>query len=533
MLSSWGVRRPARWISLALLLVGFGAVLPAGADGPVLHEFVPADPNEDVSLAATTLDGNLPAALDTPSGVAPAPDPRKPPDLGHLYSGGTTDDSPDSTLEPDRDTRQPNIENYDDPFSPSTAPFKRLRAYDSVTPDYTLVVARKATTVVTPGGEVATTDESFYGDMSVELLPDDMVRIPSVGPGSRVIKMHVEPESKGVNILSDGADNWFIRGSEHKRVRLVMQLAIPRATFGSEFRDVGWSSLPPVTTFAAHPLQAEKVFAAVGISRDMQPKQVVGKMVDYFRAFVPTDVPLQNGGDVYLDIALTKKGVCRHRAFAFLVTALEIGIPARMVVNEAHAWVEVSDGELWHRIDLGGAALDLEQPNDPTRPQHKPPEDPYQWPEEAKNSSGQNLADHEHGQMTANNGTSDPGDDPGSDPGGSSVPDDPGDPTSPQPTDPTLPASRVELELGDKSVRRGQNLRVFGKVTGAQTCRNVRVDVVLKPEDTTARVIGSLSTDDEGGYDGVVVVPRDLPTGDYSVVVSTRGDRRCGAGRSE
>ena len=44
-----------------------------------------------------------------------------------------------------------------------------------------------------------------------------------------------------------------------------------------------------------------------------------------------------------VDLALSQKGVCRHRAFAFLVTALGLGIPARMVINEAHAWVEVLD----------------------------------------------------------------------------------------------------------------------------------------------------------------------------------------------
>jgi len=50
----------------------------------------------------------------------------------HVYSGATTDDSPGSTYEPDRDTRRPNVEHYDDPFSPSTVPFKRLRAYDTI-----------------------------------------------------------------------------------------------------------------------------------------------------------------------------------------------------------------------------------------------------------------------------------------------------------------------------------------------------------------------------------------------------------------
>ena len=64
-------------------------------------------------------------------GIATAPDPLKPPDTNHLYGGGTTDDSPDSTYPPDSDTRQPEVENYEDPFSPSTSPFKRLRAFDS------------------------------------------------------------------------------------------------------------------------------------------------------------------------------------------------------------------------------------------------------------------------------------------------------------------------------------------------------------------------------------------------------------------
>ena len=91
----------------------------------------------------------------------------------------------------------------------------------------------------------------------------------------------------------------------------------------------------------------------------MRPKAVIAKMVEYYRGFqASNDIP-NTHGDMFLDLALSKKGVCRHRAFAFLITALEIGIPTRMVVNEAHAWVEVFDGQLWHRVDLGGAALDL------------------------------------------------------------------------------------------------------------------------------------------------------------------------------
>src|SRR4051812_46292160 len=88
---------------VALTIFAFGA---DAQQGSVLHEFIPPDPGEDVSFSATTIEGDLPAAIQTPSGVATAPDPRKPPADKHTYSGATTDDSPDSTYEPDRDTRR-------------------------------------------------------------------------------------------------------------------------------------------------------------------------------------------------------------------------------------------------------------------------------------------------------------------------------------------------------------------------------------------------------------------------------------------
>jgi hypothetical protein len=57
---------------------------PTTAQGSILHEFVAPDPGEDVSFAATTLEGDLPAAVQTPSGIATAPDPRKPPGADHV-----------------------------------------------------------------------------------------------------------------------------------------------------------------------------------------------------------------------------------------------------------------------------------------------------------------------------------------------------------------------------------------------------------------------------------------------------------------
>ncbi len=72
-----------------------------------------------------------------------------------------------------------------------------------------------------------------------------------------------------MEFFRDGADNWFVRGKIRGRVRIVEQLAIPRATFGSAFADADWSDLaphvepPPIVHQAAF----EEVAAAPSASR--------------------------------------------------------------------------------------------------------------------------------------------------------------------------------------------------------------------------------------------------------------------------
>jgi hypothetical protein len=532
-------------VAVAPLLLAIAVALPAHAAGNLLHEYVEPNPGEDLKLSATTLDGDLPAAIETPSGLATAPDPNRPPDPVPDYGNGTTDDSPDSTYEADRDTRRPDVEAYDDPFSPSTVPFKRLRAYDTVDAQYHLRVANRALTPVAVGGTVGPEDEAFYADFTVQLSADQPVRIPTVGPETRALKMHVEPEDQ-VSLLRDGADNWFARSKKRHSVRIVMELAIKRATFGSPFANVGFEELArfvPSGLPSSQGPAAERVFAAIGVSRTMRPRDAVDRMVAYFRSFAPSEDPPRSESDIYLDLALSKKGVCRHRAFAFLVTALHLGLPTRMIVNEAHAWVEVFDGSLWHRIDLGGAALDLEDENDPDKPMHKPPADPFEWPPGAQEQSGQDLADREHtatSQQGPGQGSPDPtGTPPGTDPANPAP--NPNDPQGAQPaptppqSDPNVPESSVVLDKTDREARRGKPTHLEGRVTSTSgPCARLRLDVVMVASGGTRSVrVGSLSTDDDGKFDGAVVMPRDLAAGDYDLVVETPGDARCRAARSQ
>jgi hypothetical protein len=111
-----------------------------------------------------------------------------------------------------------------------------------------------------------------------------------------------------------------------------------------------------------------------------------------------------------------------------------------------------------------------------------------------------------------------------------------------------LPESDVTVTAIDGDVRRGLPLHLQGAVaSGGGACGQVRVDVLLvgrpehgrdgkragEPASVPGTVLGSLSTDEKGKFDGAVVIPRDIALGDYDLVVQTPGDTRCGPGRTK
>ena len=365
-----------------------------GTGAPVLHEPISVDAREDVALAVS-LDGEIPAAINTPRGLVSAPDPARPLGAGQSPYGTSRSDVPDAAFHPDRDTRRPDVLPYDDPFSPSTAPFKRLSAFDFVDAAYTLSVrdAHASPMSVAPVPAPDASEEQFYADMVIDLTAGQKVRIPTVGPGTRVLRARAGVGTQDVKFVlyKDGAENWFIESETTTRARLVMELSLPRAAFGGDFGTPSWAELLPVPSLPPNVMRAAlEVSAKIGTSRRLSPRENVTKLVGYFRGFTESEDPPASSRDIYLDLALSRKGVCRHRAFAFMVTALALSIPTRMIVNEAHAWVEVHDGRLWRRIDLGGAGRTLHDPLSTNVP-HDPPPDPFAWPQGS--TRGDDLAD--------------------------------------------------------------------------------------------------------------------------------------------
>jgi transglutaminase-like putative cysteine protease len=527
-----------------------------------LHEPIPPDPREDLAMHVA-IEGDLPAALQTPSGIVGAPDPRALPRPSEAtYGPGTEHDA----FVPDRDTKRPDVGGYDDPFTPSTAPFKRREAFDGVRSDYRLYVHDERLVEVPSGAVPAPDDDAFYADLVVDVDSDRGVRIPSVGPGARIVRAHLAagPEDVAMRVKRDGADNWFLevyRPRGPLRARLVMHVVAPRAAFGGDLADVGWSELPRIPALPESVArESALVRSAIGVSRKMRPRAAITKLVEYFRGFSDSDEPPRGRGSIYLDLALSKKGVCRHRAFAFLVTAQGMGIPTRLIINEAHAWVEVHDGVLWRRIDLGGAGRMAPSAPAPSadRPAYEPPADALAWPPGAQRG-GDMIADARGGASGPSGGgaaSSNPsggpgGNDPGRDQGGSpssasSALSSSASSRALAPLPPATransledrwgrPASAVSLAVSGAEAHSGRPLFVHGDVRAeGQPCPHLAVDLWLRAAGTQkAFLLGTLASGDDGAFEGGIAIPSDALLGDYDVIARTAGDARCGSGSNE
>jgi hypothetical protein len=537
------VRRALLWLPLLVL----AASQPASASltGAILHEPIPPDAREDLEMHVA-LDGDLPAAIQTPSGVVSAPDPRAPTSSTDPAYGSASAAS--STFQPDRDTKRPEITSYDEPFTPSTAPFKRLEAYDAVREDYQLFVRDSRLTPVVIGAPPGVDDEAFYADIVVDVGPDRMVRIPSVGPGARIVRarLGIGAEDLAFRIQHDGAENWYLLATGARsgvRARLVMELAISRAAFGGQMANPSWGELPMVSPLPDNVArEAAEVRAAIGVSRAQRPREAVARLVQYFRGFADSDEPPRGRASVYLDLALSKKGVCRHRAFAFLVTAQSLGIPTRLIQNEAHAWVEVHDGVLWRRIDLGGAGHMSNPASNalPERAVYKPPPDVFSWPQNAER--GDDMVSDARARANSWAGGAPPGAPSASGSSAGPVPEPSGSSPSSSSTGSSAaehddrPPSAITLGVADADAHRGLPVRFRGNVQAdGEPCAHVAVEVWLRDPGTKPPrmlLLGTLATGDDGTYGGAIVVPGSTPLGDYEVVARTPGDSRCGGGAS-
>jgi hypothetical protein len=456
-------------------------------------------------------------------------------------------------MKPDSNTGPDGTLHYESVFNPDVLPFKRMSSFDTVAEDYRLFVGRTTLTSIPVGGTTDKTRDRFWGSVLVKLTPGVDVPLPSVAPDMRILSYEVNPKTR-LEFSKDGADNFFVRSNESSAsgtYRLVFLADADAGYFAPALPTGGRYTPRMVATMTPTELkptvpdgqrqEAAKTLDNLNIDDQMELGSAFNKLVGYFRGFKEGTLPTPGSGDIYRDLCDTKLGVCRHRAFAFMVTANALGIPTRYVQNEAHAFVEVWFPERrWQRVDLGGAALRMEVTGADNKTLHRPrAEDQFVKPKEYKNSytqlegdieglTDQQLADKKRpldqapssGQFGEQNGNGNGGTGP--------------DRITPDPTlpavsqDPKKQTPRLEVTLADASAYRGDVLHVEGRVVAAgKVIADHPIDVYLSPagrNGAQAVPLGRAVTGADGMFRQEFAVPAGLNLQTYEIWLSSPED---------
>jgi transglutaminase-like putative cysteine protease len=566
-------------------------VTAAGATGLVLAQSLTRRPTLHEDLPALTGDKAQPtighaAPGANPSAISAGDKTLVKPSLDTRPSTpsepvlGTSDFAADrqTSMQPDDNTGPDGTLQYVSVFNPDVLPFKRMTCFDAVAEDYTLHVERTALTEVPVGGTTdPKTRDRFWGDVLIQLRPGVDVPLPSVAPDMRILSYEVKPKIK-LQFSKDGADNFYVRSDESAasgQYRLVFYADADAGYFAPSLpprafrvRDVIANTPPELKPQVPDNVRREAriTLAKLGIDESYDLGVAFNRLVAHFRAFQAGEIANPTG-NIYRDLCDSQAGVCRHRSFAFAVTANALGIPTRYVQNEAHAFVEVwFPIRGWQRIDLGGAALRMNVSGADNKTLHRPrADDPFYKPPEYKNQytqlegeirglTDQQKADKKKGLDEAppsgaigQQGTGQDGSDPSA-PNGSDGSDDAGDPAAPDriTPDPTLPATTPDpkkatpellVTSSDTSAFRGDFIHVEGVVrVGGKGLGNHRVDVFLAPAGNRGKgsiALGPAVTRPDGGFAADLPVPASLDLASYEILLSSAEDAYYNAALSD
>ena len=540
----------------------------------VPHEDLPAPTGDQVSpmigAGSAGSAGATPAAFTAGDKVLPRPTLKKADDARKtdpvLGTGGFAADR-DTSMTPDTNTGPDTRLHYASVFNPDVLPFKRMSSLDGVSDDYTLKIARPAMTevpVLTPGATDKSRDR-FWGEMWIQLQPGIDVPLPSVAPDMRILSYDTEPRVR-LQFLKDGADNFYVRTDESGASgRYFLRFfADADASYFTPALPTGVRLTPQMVATMTPPelrpmlpdgvrKAAKRTLDNLAVDANMDLGVAFNKLVGYFRAFEAKALPRQTG-DVYRDLCDSQAGVCRHRSFAFMITANALGIPTRYVQNEAHAFVEVWFPQRgWQRVDLGGAALRMDVTGAENKTLHRPrADDPFAKPKEYSQQYTQlegditGLTDQQKTDRkrslddappsgafgpdaTAGNGSA------SANSGSDRITPDPTLPTVTQ--DPKKQTPRLVVTTADTSAYRGAVVHIEGRVSaGGKAIANHPVDVFLAPAGRNGQnpvPLGRATTDKDGRFSQDFTVDRALDLATYEIYLASPDDAYYNAALSD
>jgi len=259
----------------------------------------------------------------------------------------------------------------DDPFRPPLGWTHRHFVYDTIAPDFSIVSSARL-----DRGDGHVLDEAAardaHGSRPAAHAMHQATVMVRAGAGAAV--PIPSPSADGLVQSSTPANVRFVKDANDMLYAIVPTSRTVTLVYVVSTRDDYEAAPLPTTPFVADMLpmpenvraSARVVIDAIGGLPQPTYEATVRRLHAYFAGFSvsPLRTDEQRAND-YLSIALSRKGVCRHRARAFMITATAVGIETRLVENFAHSFCEVRlpDGT-WRRLEfrLGDDELPPEDP---------------------------------------------------------------------------------------------------------------------------------------------------------------------------
>jgi len=548
-------------ISVIVGLVGASVWAQQRVHGTrILHEFFDArlELESEGAAASQTARPEIPTI---PTSVGPdSPPPLSGEVGGNELVWGAEGPAPDSRLSApngplnpfgsshslDSRTDRVNSLNYFENFDPSIIPFKRVVSLNRFTRSeagtYSVELDSGEYREVSVTPSLSGHEEVFWGTFALDSERDRWLPIASVSPDQRILKFVSDPPVP-VRFFVDQAGNHYVRTNHRGLLRLNVQVAVATDYFSAEFPAVAWEEFRGMVTPEHPELRplVDQVIREVGLRGNEDPKTTLITLIEYFRDFEGRPFPESAGGkDMYRAIVEEQVGVCRHRSLAFLVTLRSLGIPVHYVYNEAHAFVEVFWPRLgWRRVDLGGAADELNSASTAHSAVHSPPDNlpqPSRFIEEQQRMAQGAGSGSGSGSEARSNADSDSGS-----VSGSEVSDGAGDgqtdraaelaaqdtPTQPVPS---RVKSRVNVRANSSTVLRGKPLTVGGYLASTQGLplgmKEIEIHIAPLGVNTPGpnSLVGKTRTRANGTYEHEIELPSDFAVGRWSLFVHFPGD---------
>lgn|GEM_PF-244861 len=375
-----------------------GGATGTSRGAPVLHEPLPAHARAARSDSVVRSGpASLADAIETATGRIDKPErPARKAPAAPLYGAPAADRAKVAT---DRQTKADGTLHYDAVFNPTVAPFKRDRVFDQVAADGGLMQSGAGLRPVTlRGAATRPGHELFWGHVTVEVKAGRRTPIPSIAPSSQLIQAEAYP-ARPLSFFRDNAGNFSVTSTRAGTFDLRFLVDAPSSYFAAPLGSGPAVDDPPMPSMpAAIAARMRKLWAAAQVAPGKTRKDNVERLTDYFRSFQPG--VLDDGANSLLEeLIISRKGVCRHRAHAFVAMAHSLGIPAHYVINDAHAFVEAwvvgAKGRgRWQRIDLGGGADTLRLHGADRKHLHDPLlSDPLPRPQQYADAMTQTIAD--------------------------------------------------------------------------------------------------------------------------------------------